>query len=194
MSQLPEKVEKKLLVVRSDILEKLYEIARKENKTLFALTNEILQDAIKVNEINKTIGELLNFHNLIKLQKDSGAMIVPSDILLKALKNWNNKEEMIKAWELAGEWYGKYLIAKLENPLEVLPSLFSTSFWHLSEIKMNMRNDDKVFISLIAPNTEQILIEITVGYVNGIMSALGFQNTKCDIIRGVAILEFSKKI
>ncbi|MGC8936295.1 MAG: hypothetical protein ACP5KV_02885 [Candidatus Methanomethylicaceae archaeon] len=40
---MPEKVEKKLVVVRADVLEKISEIARRENKTLFALVNEILQ-------------------------------------------------------------------------------------------------------------------------------------------------------
>ncbi|MCX8169837.1 MAG: hypothetical protein N3D72_01980, partial [Candidatus Methanomethyliaceae archaeon] len=90
------------------------------------------------------------------------------------------------------EWYGKYLIAKFDDPLEILPSLLSISFWHVSEVKINRKVDDKVVISIIAPNVDQLLIEVTVEYLTGIMRALNFFNIKNDILHGIAILEFSR--
>lgn len=189
---MPEKIEKKLLVVRSDILEKLSEVARKENKTLFALTNEILQDALKASEMKTSIREIVEFYRLMKIQKESGSVIVPINLLLSSLKKLNNKAEILKEWNSAGEWYGKYLIAKFENPLEVLQSLLSASFWHLSEIKIDMKTDSKIVISIIAPNVDQLFVELTVEYLIGLMHALNFYNTRNDIVHGIAILEFSK--
>lgn len=189
---MPEKIEKKLLVVRSDVLEKLSEVARKENKTLFALTNEILQDALKASEMKTTIREIVDFYRLMKIQKESGSILVPINLLLSSLKKSNNKVEILKEWKEAGEWYGKYLIAKFDNPIEVLSSLLSISFWHFSEIKINRKSDDRVTISIIAPNIDQLLVEVTVEYLIGIMHALNFYNIKNDILHGIAILEFSK--
>lgn len=189
---MPEKIEKKLLVVRSDILEKLSEVARKENKTLFALTNEILQDALKASEMKTSIREIVEFYRLMKIQKESGSIIVPMNLLLNSLKKLDNKSEILKEWNYAGEWYGKYLIAKFENPLEILQSLLSASFWHISEIKVDMKSNDKLIISIIAPNIDQLFIELTVEYLVGLMRALNFYNIKNDIVHGIAILEFSK--
>ncbi|MCS7097907.1 MAG: hypothetical protein NZ922_02885 [Candidatus Methanomethyliaceae archaeon] len=191
---MPEKIEKKLLVVRSDILEKLSEVARKENKTLFALTNEILQDALKASEMKTTIREIVDFYRLMKIQKESGSMVIPMNLLLSSLKKSNDKMKILKEWNDAGEWYGKYLIAKFDNPLEILPSLLSTSFWHVSEVKINRKTNDRIAISIIAPNVDQLLIEVTVEYLIGIMRALDFYNIKNDILHGIAILEFSKEL
>ncbi|MEM2449472.1 MAG: hypothetical protein QW119_02065, partial [Candidatus Methanomethylicaceae archaeon] len=99
---MPEKIEKKLLVVRSDILEKLSEVARKENKTLFALTNEILQDALKASEMKTSIREIVEFYRLMKIQKESGSIIVPMNLLLNSLKKLDNKSEILKEWNYAG--------------------------------------------------------------------------------------------
>lgn len=191
---MPEKVEKKLVVVRADVLEKISEMARRENKTLFALVNEILQDALKVSDMKATVGELATFYKLIRIQKDSGALILPIDLFLKLMQKWDNKDELNKEWFSAGEWYGKYLLAKFDNPMGILPSLLSTSLWHLSEVKMEGKADGRTIISMIAPNTEQVLLELTGKYLEGIMNALGFRCIKSDIVRGVAILDFFKKL
>lgn len=189
---MPEKIEKKLLVVRSDILEKLSEVARRENKTLFALTNEILQDALKASEMKTSIREIVDFYRLMKIQKESGSVIVPMNLLLSSLRKLNNKAEVFKEWNSAGEWYGKYLMAKFENPLDILQSLLSVSFWHVSEIRVDVKANDKVVISIIAPNIDQLFIELTVEYLIGLMKALNFNNVKNDVVHGIAILEFSK--
>ncbi|MEM3434073.1 MAG: hypothetical protein QXU33_03935 [Candidatus Methanomethyliaceae archaeon] len=191
---MPEKVEKKLVVVRADVLEKISEMARRENKTLFALVNEILQDALKVSEMKVTVGDLTNFYKLIKVQKDSGALILPMDLFLKLIQKWENKEDLEKEWFSAGEWYGKYLMAKFENPINILPSLLSISLWHLSEVKMEGKSDGRTIISMIAPNTDQTLLELTGKYLEGMMNALGFRNIKSDMVRGVGIMEFLKKL
>lgn len=189
---MPEKVEKKLLVVRSDILEKLSEVARRENKTLFALTNEILQDALKASEMKTSIREIIDFYKLMKIQKESGSVLVPMNLLLSSLRKLDNKVEVFKEWNSAGEWYGKYLIAKFENPLEILQSLLSASFWHVSEIKVDMKGNGRVVISVIAPNIDRLFIELTVEYLIGLMRALNYYNVKNDVVHGIAILEFSK--
>jgi superfamily I DNA/RNA helicase len=191
---LPDKVEKKLVVVRSDILERIQEIARKENKTLFAIVNEILQDALTANESRATIGDLARFYQLMKVEKDSGAFIMPADLLLKLIRRSHYNEELKSEWFLAGEWYGKYLTAKFERPLEVLPSLLSTCLWHLSEVKVETRTEGKTFVNIIAPNIDQQFLELTGKYLEGVMNALGYRAVKSDIVRGVAILEFLKKL
>ncbi len=191
---MPEKVEKKLVVVRADVLEKISEMARRENKTLFALVNEILQDALKVSDMKATVGELATFYKLTKIQKDSGALILPIDLFLKLMHKWNDRDELNKEWFSAGIWYGKYLLAKFDNPVDILPSLLSTSLWHLSEVKMEGKGDGRTIISIIAPNAEQFLLEITGKYLEGVMNALGFRCIKSDIVRGVGILEFLKKL
>ncbi|MEM3366612.1 MAG: hypothetical protein QXM93_09365, partial [Candidatus Methanomethyliaceae archaeon] len=162
--------------------------------TLFALVNEILQDALKVSEMKVTVGDLTNFYKLIKVQKDSGALILPMDLFLKLIQKWENKEDLEKEWFSAGEWYGKYLMAKFENPINILPSLLSISLWHLSEVKMEGKSDGRTIISMIAPNTDQTLLELTGKYLEGMMNALGFRNIKSDMVRGVGIMEFLKKL
>jgi hypothetical protein len=191
---MPEKVEKKLVVVRSDILEKIQEMARKENKTLFAIINEILQDALMADESRATIGDLARFYQLMKVEKDSGALIIPADLLLKLIQRSENNEKLKSEWFLAGEWYGKYLTAKFERPLEVLPALLSTCLWHLSEVKVEVRTEGRTFVNMIAPNIDQQVLELTGKYLEGMMNALGYRAVKSDIVRGVAILEFLKKL
>lgn len=191
---MPEKVEKKLVVVRSDVLEKIQEMARKENKTLFAIVNEILQDALMANESRATIGDLTRFYQLMKVEKDSGALMIPADLLLKLIRRSHYNDELKSEWFLAGEWYGKYLTAKFERPMDVLPALLSTCLWHLSEVKVEVRAEGKTFVNIIAPNIDQQFLELTGRYLEGMMNALGYRAVKSDIVRGVAILEFLKKL
>ncbi len=187
--RLPEKVEKKLVVVRSDILGQITEIARRENKTLFALVNEILQNALAANETGVTVGELADFYRCLKIAKDSGSLIVPSDLFISLMDRCDYNDNLKKEWYSAGQWYGKYLSAKFGEPIKVLPGLLPKILWHLSEVLIEVR-DGTVAVSIIGPNSNPKLLELTGRYIEGLMHALGAKTLKDETIRGVESFVF----
>jgi hypothetical protein len=80
--------DRKLILLRTDLLEEAIKITSKEGKTLYAFTNEIFEQALKAYQMDTTLKEVLELFMLIKLEKDGGAIAIPVgllDIMTKTL-------------------------------------------------------------------------------------------------------------
>jgi len=89
---------KKLILIRNDLLDEAVKITSKEGKTVYAFTNEIFEQALKAYEMQTNPAELVEFYALMKLEKDSGATIIPIDLLNYMLTEMykTDKEELLK--------------------------------------------------------------------------------------------------
>lgn len=193
--RLPSK-EKKLIAVRRDLLDSVIEISNREGKTPFGMTNEIFEQAIKVHDLGLSLTEVVDAYALLKMERETGAVIVSSDVLSYLIGKLYAEEKVAlrELWRNSGRWYGKYLLAKFhdQDPLEMLRKRLTTCSWDVTDVNL-IRNGDQVRLRIVAPYLPVENTELSSEHLEGIMESLGYQLQKNDTMRGIILLEFGRK-
>jgi hypothetical protein len=89
------------IAVDEETAESLADEASKENKSLYALTNEALAAVLEVCKYGGTPKEVYPSWRFSRILKDADAIPLPGDLMEKLIKKMYSSE---KAW-LLNEWY-----------------------------------------------------------------------------------------
>lgn len=186
--------DRKLILLRRDLLEEAVKITSREGKTLFAFTNEIFEQALKAYQMDTTLKEVLELFMLIKLEKDGGAIAVPIGLLdFMAKKLWeDNRDELLQKWFEFGDWYGQYLSIRFsgENWLTKFEKLIK-NLYGISEFYLNF-NAEKVCVKCVSLYFTPEITECFSKFIEGIMHSANYKSTKRQCLRGLIHIEFEK--
>lgn len=187
------KTDRKLILVRSDLLQRALSITAKEGRTLFSLTNEIFEQAIEAHDLRVTLAESLEFYNMMRTGKSLGFLAIPSDIFnhmaqrLYAMEG----EELLNIWYEHGLWNGNYLATRFhdKNPLGVMQSFMKASLWNLDEFFVNTTKEGGVEVKCFSSNLNLECVKMLAKFLHGVFNSLGYtvKGNKC--FRGIIMME-----
>lgn len=188
--------EKKLLAVDGEIAQKIIEIANRKGMTVYNFTNYILQQAIKAENLNRSLDDIVERFRLLEIVQDSGAIFATTDILSYMVKRLyqQEKEKLCVKWYKSGLWYGKYLQVKFGNgePLEMLKKLLDACAPKSSEVRI-VKEGDKLSLHRVSPTDSLEYTELFSKFLEGVIHSFGYETKKNDVSKGLIALEFERK-
>ncbi|MFQ5761619.1 MAG: hypothetical protein ACE5PO_01170 [Candidatus Bathyarchaeia archaeon] len=194
MREEPKK-DKKFIAVRGDLLHKIIEIANKDGKTVFGFVNEIFEQAIRSEQLNVSLEEIIEFYELIEIMKKAGAVITTADLqnhLVGKLYSIE-KDSLREKWYVSGVWYGKYLATRFNDALGVFKRILQSCMWDISEANVEVKGDGHVNIRCVAPNHSRENTELLARFLQGVMNALDFKVVKEEAWKGIILMELEKR-
>lgn len=187
--------DKKLILVRNDLLQEVTKITAKEGKTVFAFTNEIFEQALKAHQMQTSLPEVLESYTLFQLEKNIGSVIITSDLLNYMTNKLykTDKEELLKKWYDTGLWYGKYLSVKFpeENWLQIFEKLIKTCSWNVTDFAIADEGEN-IKIRCISPNFTSQNTEVFQKFLEGALHSSDYKKLKNEHLKGMILLEFKK--
>jgi len=187
---------KKLILIRNDLLEEAIKITAKEGKTVYAFTNEVFEQALRAYEMQTTPAELAEFYALMKLEKDSGAAIIPVDLLNYMLTKLykTDKEELLKKWYEAGHWCGKYLSIKNQTTdwMQTLEKLMKKCAWNITDFSISPQQEN-VNIKCVVPHFTLESTEAFTKFLEGAIHSAGYKTVRNEYLKGIILLTFRKQ-
>ena len=191
-----EREDKKLVLIPSSIVRKLYSLAAKSNESPSIYIAKILDESLRVLESGGSMKDLVDFYFLANTLRKSGAVILPGELFQYLLSKVypDNSEDLKKVAFEAGQWVGKYLAAKsLEcSAEETLKSVLPMYMWDVSELYINC-DGPSIKIRCISPTHSIERSELLASFLEGMVSALGYVLNGREVYRGVISLDFTKK-
>jgi len=189
---------KKLVPVRQDLVDAVYDIAREEGKAPYDLINDIFNQTLRVHKMGKDLREIVDAYELIETEKGSGSVIIGSDILYYMINKLypTEMDKIGKMYFERGRWYGNYLSAKFfgsetsGDPLESVVNMLRFSLWDVSTIDFK-RKGDEITLSCIAPHLSEEGTEVLTQYLKGVFSALGYEAKAENVNKGIIMITFS---
>jgi len=190
------KGDKKFIAVRGDLLRKAIEISNRRGKSFYGFVNEVFEQAIRAEEMDSTLAEIVEKYKFIETLRKAGAVMVTLDLLNYCLDQLleTRSKDLLERWYESGVWYGKYLSAKFENPLEALSKTLNMYFWEISEIRFSSNSDGTATIKIIAPNQSHEHTELLAKFVEGVVNSLNYKISKREFWKGIIILELVKRM
>jgi len=183
------------LAVQGDLATDIMQIANRKGMTVYNYTNEVFEQAIKAESMNRSLGDIVEVFRLLEIERDSGAMFAMKDTYLYMIERLyqQEKEELLKKAYGSGRWYGKYLQMKFNGgePFDMVEKLLNTCFWDSSEIRI-VRNGEKVALNRLSPNDSIEYTEMTARFIEGIVNSFGYDTKNTDVSKGLISFEFGK--
>jgi len=191
----PSLKSRRFLAARESMVRQLRSIAKAKNKTLYGLTNEILEQAIHANDLGEELPDIINNYRIIKMAKENRSVLIPERIwcltLDKALEK--NGDLFKETFYDSGLWYGKYFSTVLaeSDSLEGIKRAFQTIFWNVSSLEV-AQIGDKTILTCAEPNFTDAYTEFLSTVFEGIMHSLGYRTNEKNVSRGLLMLTFTK--
>ena len=187
---------RKFLAAREDLVEKIKNLAKKKNLTLYALINETLEQVLKAEEAEKTLAEIVDEYKTLKMVKEAGFILTPSNLIYPILEKTFKDEEknLTKIWFENGEWFGKYCKTMFpnQNHQKILEKILNTIFWDLSDCTIN-QNNDEISIKCVSSRYTSSYTHLLVSFILGMMKPYNYQPIKKDVSRGIVALTFKEE-
>jgi len=190
------KKSRKLILARNDLVEEAAKIIAKEGRTLFSFTNEIFEWAIEAYNMEVTPAEALEFYKMMKIGKNLGYVIVPSEVLYNMTKELYEvqHEKLLEKWYESGVWNGHYLTIKFhkQNQIKILEKFMKASLWNIDEFSLDIY-EEKVNIRCFSPKLSQEVTEMLAKFLEGTLFSMGYAIKSRKILRGLIMLELEKR-
>jgi len=187
---------RKLILIRSDLLDRIAEITAKEGKTMYSFTNEVFEQVLKTYDMNANISDVVAFYTLMQIEKETGAVIIPMSVLEYTINKLykENKEEFLKKWYDAGLWYGKYMASRFHDkePLDVIEKLMKDCLRNLTNCSVS-RKEGQVKIRAMSPHFSLEQTESLSKFLEGILHSLNYTTFKNECLKGMILLDFKKE-
>ena len=181
----------KLLMLPSDLVDRLKEVSNKRGTSLSGYAMEVFEEALKADKLGASLGDAVDAFRMKEIHRGAGAVIVPRRGLGQIMKSLGNEhaEDIVKLWDEAGRWYGKYLLGKLssDDVLAFLRQDLLTS-WNLDEVEFT--DGDHPALRFTGFMMSEEFTGMLLSYVHGVMDSLGYKEIERDSLRGMATIRY----
>lgn len=161
--------------------------ARRQNKTLFAFTNETLGAICKICNEGGSVSDLYPLWHVSSVLRQIEVMTLPSDFLeeLIAVRYAEDKDKLLKMfWDLGLGLVGLLKIAA--GDLETL-ALMTKEFMLLLPIKNFKINSDKdgtIEVGIVGAGKRNETAECSAEFVKAVLNGYGYETTKQELGTG----------
>lgn len=186
---------RKMLAAREDLADKMSAIAAQRGLTLFSLVNELLEVAIKVDDMGISLRETVDAYELTREAQNASFTLVLESLLYDTadLATEKANSETLKTWLDAGVWVARRYIARGEkDPLGAYEREVKVFGWNISSFTLN-RAGQKVAIRMVSPRFSKNYTLLFSRYLMGILKGSGYQVTFNEVGRGNIRLEATFK-
>jgi hypothetical protein len=184
-----------MLAAREDLADKMSAIAAQRGLTLFSLVNELLEVAIKVEDMGISLKEAVAAYELTNEARDAGFTLVLESLLYDTADIASEKAnaETQKIWFDAGVWVARRYVARgAKDPLSAYERELKVFGWNISSFTFD-RKGQKVAIRMVSPRFSKSFTSLFNRYLLGILKGSGYEVTFNEVGRGNIRLEASFK-
>jgi len=186
---------RKMLAARDDLADKAGKIAQRRGFTLFAMINDLLELAIKVDNLGISLEEAVSAYELAREIKDAGFTLVLETLLYDTARFAYEKKsaEVLKTWFDAGAWVAqRYLARGIKDPLEAYEKELKVLGWNIPDFTLE-RSGKNVSVRILSPRFSESYTILFNRYLEGILTGAGYDITFNEVGRGNIRMEAVKR-
>lgn len=190
-------MKRKMLAAREDLANQLKDIAERRGVTLYALTNQLLRHAVKMDELDFTFGKAVSEGEVFQTAKNTGFILCPENLLYDVMERLysDEKEWVTEKWYTSGEWCGKYYQVKyseaaLQQFIEDMPNFF----WNITELKTLNNQKEGIeqerLLQCLIPRFPKSYTTLFASFLEGALSSMGYPCKRKTVSKGIIKINF----
>ena len=179
------------LAVDEETADSLADEATKENKSLYALTNEALIAVLRICNFGGTPREVYPSWRWSRILKDTDAIPLHGDLMEKLMKKVyeTDKDWLMKEWFDEGKRVGYYLHMYAQDFDQLIPRVDELQgFLPVKRVEIERKGDEggkRILIRVIGAGFSRESTSCTEQFLLGILSAYPFKVSSSRVSEGM---------
>ena len=184
---------RKMLAAQEDIANRIVDLAKRKDMTVYQTVNDILEQTLRVEELGMSLKQVVDERWMLERAQETGFTFSIEQLLYRVVDEAyeSDKEKFAEIWREMGHWYGKYYQAKHEEPMEAFREALELFTLGTSEYNLENSNRDLTF-SFIGEKLTPGYIELFSIFIEELLSVFGYKLKDKEINRGIIKLELRR--
>ena len=182
-----------MLAAQEDIANRIVELAKRKDMTVYQTVNDILEQALRVEELGMSLKQVVDERWMLERAQETGFTFTIEQLLYRIVDEAyeSDKDKNAEIWREMGHWYGKYYQAKHNDPMDAFREALELFTLGTSEYNFENSNRDLTF-SFIGEKLTPGYIELFSIFIEELLSVFGFKLKDKEINRGIIKLEMRR--
>jgi len=182
-----------MLAAQEDIANRIVELAKQKDMTVYQTVNDILEQALRVEEFGMSLSQVVDERWMLEKAQETGFTFTIEQLLYRIVEEAfeQNSNKSKKIWKEMGHWYGKFYQSRNDDPLEAFREALELFTLGTSEYKLE-NSDRNLTFSFIGEKLTPGYIELYSVFVEELLSVLGYEIKEKEINQGIIKLEMSR--
>jgi hypothetical protein len=179
-----------MLAAQEDIANRIVDLAKRKDMTVYQTVNDILEQALRVEELGMSLRQVVNERWMLEKAQETGFTFTIEQLLYRIVEEayQENSEKSAEVWKEMGHWYGKYYEAKHDEPIEAFREALELFTMGTSEYTFENGNR-QISFSLIGERLSTGYLELFSYFVEELLLVLGFNLNGKEIKPGIIKME-----
>ncbi len=190
---------RKVIAAREDLVNNVSILAKRRGATLYSYVNEVLEQAIRAEELGVTLREVLDSYEFLRANRVGGLTPLSIELLNTIARICSENgclQELERVALESGKWYGEFInmrfkpnVSNLKELSKFIERILRETRWELTEVSVSCEGTMLRVraVSLVLNNDATRIIA---KYIEGLMNAVGFKLNNYDLRKGIIDLLF----
>lgn len=184
---------RKMLAAQEDIANRIVEVAKRKDMTVYQTVNDILEQALRVEELGMSLRQVVDDRWMLERAQETGFTFTIEQLLYRIVDEAyeSDKKKYSEIFREMGHWYGKYYQTKHDEPISAFKEALELFTLGTSEYTFEQNNRSLTF-SFIGEKLTPGYIELFSIFIEELLQVFGYKLKEKEINRGIIKLEMSK--
>ena len=184
---------RKMLAADEDIANKIVEIAKRRGSTVYGTLNEILQQALRADEMGLNLNYVLENREKMEKAKGMGFTFTIEKLLYEVVGLAHDKagKELAEIWLETGRWYGRYFADKGGDPIDSFREAMELLSLGNPVTSIEKQNGGRLVVSCVGELYTDGFTEMHGLFIRGVMEIFGWEHVKTENGKGMIRLTFT---
>ncbi len=190
---------RKVIAAREDLVNNISILAKRRGATLYSYVNEILEQAIRAEELGVTLRDVLDSYEFLRANKVGGLTPLSIELLntIARICGENGCLDQLERVALdSGKWYGEFIIMRFKphssdnrELSRFIEKILRETRWELTEVSV-VTEGNELRIRAVSLVLNDDATKIIARYLEGFLNAFGYRVKSCDVRKGILDLLF----
>lgn len=183
-----------MLAADEEIANRVVEMAKRMESTVYQTVNDILEQALRVDEMGLFLGDVVDEREALEKAKRMGFTFTIESLLYDVVDvaYSRNKARLSEMWLEAGQWYGKYFSSKSEDGIAAFEEAMGLLTIGNPVFTVERGKGDGVSVSCVGERFTPGFTSVYSLFMEGVFEAFGMEMVEKENSDGIIRLRFEK--
>lgn len=185
---------RKMLAADEDIANKIVEMAKRREWTVYQTVNEILEQALRADGMGFFLADVVDEREMIEKAKKMGFTFAVENLLYDVvdMAYTKDKKRLSEMWLEVGRWYGKFFSSRADDGVDAFTEAMGLLTLGNSVFKIEKGRGNSVSVSCVGEGFTPGFTEVYSLFMEGVFEALGMELVNKENSDGIIRLRFQK--
>jgi hypothetical protein len=183
---------RKMLAADERIANRIVDMAKRRESTVYQTVNDILEQALRVEEMDLSLDEVVSERGMIEKARKMGLTFTMENLLYDVveLAYDNSKDKLSDMWREVGSWYGKFFSNKANDGLGYFEEAMTLLTLGNPVFNIEREKKDIVTVSCVGEGFTHGFTSVLSLFIEGVFETFGMKLDDKENSKGIIRLRF----